>query len=165
MVGTIDPFTNNIFDNDNQPSGLTANVSQWAHFAMTWDGTTVRAFVNGVEKASKAAPASSAQKGLMTGVTPLTIGGYQPAYFNGYMDEFRVWNVARSAAEIVSTMNRTLVGNEPGLTGYWKFDEGAGTTVADSVTSPGHVTHPGTLMANGAGNLPSWVPGAPLNCP
>jgi large repetitive protein len=164
-MGTIDPFTNAIFDNDNQPSGLNASASQWAHFAMTWDGTTVRAFVNGVQRASKAAPATSAQKTLMTGATALTIGGYDPAYFNGYMDEMRVWNVARSAADIASTMNHTLVGNETGLTGYWKFDEGTGTRVADSVTSAGHVAHPGTLMANIPGNLPTWVPGPPLTCP
>jgi hypothetical protein len=112
--GTIDPFTNAIFDNDNQPSGVQANVSQWVHFAMTWDGTTVRAFVNGVEKASKAAPASSTQKTLMTGVTALTIGGYSPAFFNGQIDEFRIWSVARTASEITARC-KTLVGNEAGL--------------------------------------------------
>jgi hypothetical protein len=163
--GTIDPFTNAIFDNDNQPSGLTASVNQWAHFAMTWDGTTVRAFVNGVERASKAAPATSAQKTLMTGATALTIGGYAPAYFNGYIDEFRIWNVARSAAEIAGAMNHTMVGDEPGLTGYWKFDEGAGTRVTDSVVSAGHIAHPGLFMANNQANLPTWVPGPPLSCP
>jgi len=164
-TGTIDPFTNAIFDNDNQPSGLMATMNQWAHFAMTWDGTTVRAFVNGVQRASKAAPTTSAQKGLMTGMTALTIGGYPPAYFNGYIDEFRIWNVARSAADILSTMNHTLAGDEPGLTGYWKFDEGSGNSAADSVKSTGHTAHPGTLMANNAGNTPTWVTGAPLVCP
>ena len=164
-MGTIDPFTNAIFDNDNQPSGLMVTANQWAHFAMTWDGTTVRAFVNGVQRASKAAPTTSAQKTLMTGMTALTIGGYPPAYFNGYIDEFRIWNVARSAADILSTMNHTLAGDEPGLTGYWKFDEGSGATAADSVKSAGHTAHAGTLMANNAGTLPNWVTGAPLACP
>jgi hypothetical protein len=40
-----------------------------------------------------------------------------------------------------------------GLVGYWKFDEGTGTTAADS--SPGN--NPGTLT-NGV----QWVPGAPF---
>jgi hypothetical protein len=164
-MGTIDPFTNNFFDNDNQPSGLNATTNQWAHFAMTWDGTTVRAYVNGVLKASKVST-SATQKTLMTGMTALIIGGYPPAYFNGYIDEFRVWNVARSAADITSTMGHTLVGNEAGLTGYWKFDETAGTTAADSVTSGGHTTHRGTLMADTNANLPTWVVStAPITCP
>ena len=163
-VGTIDPFTNAIFDNDNQPSGLTATSDQWAHFAMTWDGTAVRAFVNGVEKATKTS--TVAQKTLMTGRTPVTIGGYDPAYFNGYIDEFRIWNVARSAADITSTMNKALAGNEAGLVGYWKFDETSGTTAADSTsTAGGHTPHPGVLMANNATNLPVFVVStAPISC-
>jgi len=164
-MGTIDPFTNNLFDNDNQASGLQTASNQWVHFAMTWDGTTVRAYVNGVLKASKVSTSSS-QKTLMTGATALTIGGYPPAYFNGQIDEFRVWNVARSASDIMSTMSHPLTGNEAGLTGYWKFDETSGTSAADSVTTAGHTAHPGMLTASSPANDPTWVVStAPLTCP
>ncbi len=163
--GSIDPFTNNYFDNDNQPTGLGTSMNQWVHFAMTWDGTTVRAYVNGVLKASKTSDSSS-QTTLMTGMSDLVIGGYPPAYFNGQIDEFRIWNVARSAAEITSTMNHTLVGNEPGLTGYWKFDETSGTTATDSVTSAGHTAPPGMLSADKASDDPTFVVStAPISCP
>jgi Concanavalin A-like lectin/glucanases superfamily len=163
VKGTIDPFTNAIFDNDDQPTGLDATKDQWAHFAMTWDSTAVRAFVNGVEKATKTS--SVAQKTLMTGRTPFILGAYPSNYFNGSIDELRIWNVARSAVDITSTMKKTLVGNEAGLVGYWKLDETSGTTAADSVTTVGHVAHPGTLMAASAAQLPTWVPGAPVSCP
>ena len=33
-----------------------ANMNQWAHFAMTWDGTNLKAFVNGVHKAARSRP-------------------------------------------------------------------------------------------------------------
>jgi len=160
-IGTIDPFTNGSTDpmGDNKASGLMANTAQWAHFAMTWDGTNLRAFVNGVEKVT--VPIAM----LNTGMTALTIGGYPPAYFNGQLDEFRVWNVARTAAQIASTMNTTLVGDEANLTGYWKFDETSGTTAADSVTSSGHTAHPGTLMASSSANNPTFVVStAPITC-
>ena len=63
-------------------------------------------------------------------------------------------------------MKHTLVGNEPGLTGYWKFDETSGTTAADSVTTAGHTAHAGTLSASSAANNPTWVVSmAPLSCP
>jgi hypothetical protein len=160
-IGTIDAFTNNDTTDpmgDNKASGLMANTAQWAHFAMTWDGTTLHAYVNGVEKVTVPVPNM-----LHTGASVLTIGGYPPNYFNGQIDEFRIWNVARSAAEIMSTMNHTLVGNEPGLTGYWKFDETSGTTAADSAMPGGH---PGMLSANTASNNPTWVvSAAPLSCP
>jgi len=162
-VGTIDPFTNGSTDpmGDNKSSGLQANTNQWAHFAMTWDGTNLKAFVNGVEKVSVPIPSM-----LHTGMTALTIGGYPPAFFNGQIDEFRIWNVARTATQITSTMNKTLVGNEAGLVGYWKFDETSGTNAADSVTTAGHTAHAGTLMANNAGNVPTFVAStAPLSCP
>jgi hypothetical protein len=162
-IGTIDPFTNGSTDpmGDNKSSGLQANTNQWVHFAMTWDGTNLKAFVNGVEKVS--VPITTM---LHTGTTALTIGGYPPNFFNGQIDEFRVWNVARTAAQIASTMNSALTGNEANLTGYWKFDETSGTNAADSVTSAGHTAHPGTLMANNTGNLPTFVVStAPINCP
>ncbi len=161
--GTIDPFTNAIFDNDDQPTGLNPCQEQWIHFAMTWDGTAVRAFVNGVEKAKKTS--SEAQKTLLTGRTALIIGSYPANYFDGSIDEFRIWNVARTAAELTSTMNKALVGNETGLTGYWKFDEPSGTSAADSVTTPGHTAHPGVLMAASPAELPARVAGVPLTCP
>ena len=43
------------------------------------------------------------------------------------MDEFRIWNTARTESEIQSyNESNSLNGNEPGLVGYWKFDEGPG---------------------------------------
>jgi len=162
-MGTIDPFTNGSTDpqGDNKASGLMTNANQWAHFAMVWDGSKLLGYVNGVEKVSVTISSM-----LHTGMTALVIGGYPPAYFNGYIDEFRVWNVARSASEIMSTMSHPLVGNEAGLTAYWKFDEGTGTTVADSVTTAGHTAHPGTLAASSTANNPTWVVStAPLTCP
>jgi hypothetical protein len=41
---------------------------------------------------------------------------------NGAIDEVRIWSIARSQADIQSTMNTTLTGSEPGLVGYWKLD-------------------------------------------
>jgi hypothetical protein len=162
-MGTIDPYTNGTFDNDNQPSGITnPGTSQWIHFALSWDGTAFSAFVNGVETATKTGGGM-----LATDATQLTIGGNpRGAYFNGNMDEFRVWNIARTAADITSTMHKTLTGTETGLVGYWKFDETTGMTAADSTTTAGHMAHNGTLMSATGFALPKWIPStAPINCP
>ena len=51
--------------------------------------------------------------------------------FNGYIAEFRIWNTARTAQEIKSTMNSQLSGEEPGLVGYWRFDQAEGIIVKD----------------------------------
>ena len=161
--GSVDPYTNGSFDNDNQPTGLDPTKDQWVHFAMTYDGTAVVLYVNGVQAASKTSPGNM----LMTARSPLTIGGNpRGSYFNGYLDEVRLWNVARSQAEIAGAMKKSLTGNEAGLVGYWKFDETSGTVAADSTTRPGHTKANGTLMAASAGQLPAWIPStAPIECP
>ncbi|HWA77177.1 MAG TPA: LamG domain-containing protein [Polyangiaceae bacterium] len=165
-VGSIDPYTNGGFDNDNQATGLTTSMDQWVHFAMTWDGSAVRAYVNGVVKSTKAG--SGATTMLATARTELTIGCNNPRFscFGGYIDEFRVWNVARSASEIMSNYNKGLVGNETGLVGYWRFNETSGTTAADSVTTSGHTKHAGTLTAVATNQTPTFVPSTvPITCP
>jgi hypothetical protein len=89
--------------------------------------------------------------------------------FNGMFDEFRIWNVARSASQIQGSYNKPLVGNETGLVGYWKFDEAPGaTTAADAVTAGGHTAHPGTLKADTTAHNPTFVTPpvpVPLVCP
>jgi len=168
-IGSIDPFTNAYFDNDNQASGVSASTPQWVHFAMTWNGTQVQAYVNGVLKSTKASD-NATQKVLKTGNSLLTIGGYpgENAYFADYIDEFRVWGVARSSSEILANKDKALVGNEAGLVGYWKFNETAGLAAADSVTTTGHTAHAGALKAASGTQLPTFVvPNPPLliQCP
>lgn len=51
--------------------------------------------------------------------------------FSSIIDEVRIWNYARSVEEIRQCMNKKLLGNESGLIGYWRLDEGEGTTVYD----------------------------------
>jgi len=42
---------------------------------------------------------------------------------NGQLDELRVWSVARTEKQIRDTMFTSLHGNEPGLVGYWRFED------------------------------------------
>ncbi len=42
----------------------------------------------------------------------------------GSLDELRIWNVARTHAEITANMDNSLVGNETGLVAYYDFNQG-----------------------------------------
>jgi hypothetical protein len=78
---------------------LAPNV--WVHLAATYDGTTQRLYVNGVEVASRA------QTGTVLATTgPLRIGGngVWGEFFAGRIDDVRVYNRALSAAEILADM-------------------------------------------------------------
>jgi len=77
-------------------------VNAWSHLATTYDGTTLRLFVNGAQVASRP------QTGLIQGTSlPLTIGGdtvQGQQFFAGRIDEVRVHDRALSAAEIAQDM-------------------------------------------------------------
>jgi len=59
----------------------------------------------------------------------------QYGYFNGMIDEIRIWNVVRTQDEILKKVRKPLKGNENGLVGYWTFDD---TTARDHSPSQNH---------------------------
>lgn len=111
---------------------------QWTHLASTWDGTTVRHYLNGVllnENASFPGP-------VFGGSGPLIIGAnfpYNSTAFKGALDEVRLYNHALSGAEI-----RAIAGVTTEMVGYWPLDEGSGILVADRSGRGNHGTliHP-----------------------
>ena len=54
--------------------------------------------------------------------------------WRGDIDEVRIWSVPRTSQEIRQDMFTTLTGAQDGLVSYWQFNEGTGTTAADSVS-------------------------------
>jgi hypothetical protein len=77
-------------------------LGTWTHVAETWDGSTVRLYIDGAEVANQPAAGS-----LAANAGQLKIGGSSTAgqFFNGLVDEVRVFNRARTAAEIASDLN------------------------------------------------------------
>jgi len=165
---TLDPFSDGGFNDDSRNFlGIDSAAAQWVHIAMTWDGTALRTYVNGVVRITTAA--TSATTMLATRAGPLIIGcnPENSACFNGWFDELRVWNVARTDQQIMASYNHPLVGNEAGLVGYWKFDDAPGSaTAADSVM--GQTPHAGMPRAAAVAQMPTFLtpnPAPPLICP
>ncbi|MFD3827296.1 LamG domain-containing protein [Streptomyces sp. NPDC058625] len=102
----------------------------YSHIAGTFDGKTVRVYVNGKLSGSGDMPFVD-DPGALTLIGKKVYRGRTIGYFKGDIDEVRVWNRARSAAEIAAEMNHRLIGSEPGLVAYYRFDEGTGTTAFD----------------------------------
>lgn len=76
------------------------------------------------------------------------------AFFNGLIDEVRIWNVARTQAEIQANRNTELTGNESGLVAYYKMD--IPNSTCDAEDCNGNENH-GTRMGTGGGNnLPQF---------
>ncbi len=142
----------------NHPVYGTTIISNnvWHHAAASYDGTTWRLYLDSRLEATlvaNAAPRSDTiqQAGLGT---MLTSTGTPNGHFQGLLDEVRVWNIARSQANIVADINNELTSGT-GLVARWGFGEGTGTTVADSIAVAANGTITGTSF--------SWVAGAPFD--
>jgi hypothetical protein len=130
------------------PIPYTANA--WTHIAMvlTTDGW-LTAYKNGVYAGDISLGTITSNintQGLQFGYNPRA-----PLYLNGTLDDIRTYNRALSAADVLALYNTT--GGESGdtstgLVGWWKLDDGSGTSASDSSGSG----NTGTLQ-----NSPTWT--------
>ncbi len=84
-------------------SGPTASpLNAWTHLALTYDGASLRLYVNGTLAVTTAVTGA-----IQSVANPLWIGGNQPygEYFTGLIDEVHVYNRALVASEIPTDMN------------------------------------------------------------
>lgn len=103
---------------------------EWSHLAAIYDGERMKIHINGNEACSMEVSArlpASGGRSLMGNGTEIS----ENAGFKGRLDEFRVWNHARSADEIRELMHQELQGTEPGLVSYLQFNEGSGVIAFD----------------------------------
>ncbi len=145
---------------------VTQNV--WHHVAVTYDGDFWRLYVDGVPDtvlqitgaANVRAPRSDSIQHAALG-SALTSTGAASGFFKGKMDEVRIWNVARTQAQIVASMN-SQISSATGLIGRFSLNEVSGTTATNSGTSAVNGT-----LTNGpvwsAGLLPSVALTSPAN--
>ena len=132
-------------------SSRTSWPSKQHHVAITHDGANLCMYVNGVLENTASTSGTTAE----TTGTPLWIGrssgppadGGTGQFFDGQIDELRIWNTVRSQSQLRDYMNRKLDGTESGLVAYYRFDEGTGAVTDDS--SPN--INAGSLVG------PTWV--------
>jgi hypothetical protein len=112
---------------------VTLNTGQWYHVACTFRSSThMKLFLDGVEVASSTTsiPASSVNT-----AQPFVVGGMDGgSYFDGLIDEVRVWNTFKDATAIAASKDVELVGNESNLQGYFRLENNYNDTTANGNT-------------------------------
>ncbi len=131
-----------------QQNGGTIPSNTWVHIAVTSDGVTRNHYVNGELVRTVAETGSPAGSSATLGIGDDASWHYSP---NGLVNEVRLWNVARTQAQIQSTINVPLRSAQPGLVAVWPM----------FVATDALGVHNGTF----SGNLPPVLgPPATLNC-
>ena len=85
---------------------ISANT--WSYVTATYDGSTIRVYVNGVELGTRAFSTA-----VLNASQPLTLGVGLSGnyYYKGGMDEFKLFDKTLSAAEISTIYSNELAGN------------------------------------------------------
>lgn len=124
-------------------------LNQWYHVAGSYDGATMRLFVNGAQVATTATSGN-----IDTTANPLYIGTVDLSgdYFAGTIDEVRVSSVVRYTGNF--TVSPTPFVADTATRGLWHLDEGSGATAADA-SSYGNT---GTLLGGAA-----WTTDTPVS--
>jgi hypothetical protein len=144
----------------NHPIGgkvTTIANNVWYHAAVTYNASTGRytLYLNGAIENDT----------TLTGVTPVSnsiqhaaIGtgmnstGVAAGFFQGIVDEARIWNVARSSVQIADDFDSEVLAGT-GLIGRWGLNEGSGANAGNSIAN----SVDGTLVGT-----PSWTTDSPI---
>lgn len=106
------------------PDLCPLELNKTYHVAMVYDGASLKYYRNGFLVSQVAASGD-----LILNNWQSRIGFYQYAFYNtnfiGYINEVRIWNVARTQAQLQTYMNTVLPSptTQAGLLAYYTFDD------------------------------------------
>ena len=105
------------------------NTDQWYHVAGVKQGTTLTLYINGQQVATDNITGEPVhnQQPIVIGESP----GFPGRAWDGFIDEVRIWNVARTPQEISDNQTTEFAGNEAGLVAYLPMNEGTGNSTAN----------------------------------
>jgi hypothetical protein len=113
--------------NDYAPgTGTALTAGEWNHLACVVNGTTVQFYINGTLTHTGTLGVTP---NIQNGVLNIGCTDNPGRYFAGQIDEVRIWNVARSAADIASARHQNINNASSGwnnLVAYYKLNEASG---------------------------------------
>ena len=125
----------------------------WTHLAMTWDTSAdeLKGYVNGSQVGG-----TQSSLGTFSGTIDKCYFGINTlasnSYFKGYIDEISIFDEVINMSNLYDSGTPIDVSALSDLVGYWKVEEGTGTSTADS-SGTGNT---GTLV-----NTPTWSANTP----
>lgn len=147
----------------------TYNDGQWHHVAHVCSPSERKLFVDGAFVASTTTVTSTVAMNSMVLGSSVQSG----SYFEGDIDEVRIWNVAKTATELNAATCQSA-GNESGLMGHYHFNYGTPYSNNSTITTlPNNSTNAAIATGNGTlnnfaltGSTSNWIAGSNIGaCP
>ena len=117
-------------------SSTSVPIGQWSHLVVTRSGSTISIYINGIQDPTTGSVADTLNFGscalnIGRDIDPGSCTSGAGNFFDGKIDDVRIYHYARLAAQVTEDMN----GSDPGISvsAYWKFDEGVDNTCSGGV--------------------------------
>lgn len=120
-LGTDDEWRIQLWGEDADVT-LDDSKDEWHHYALVQKGSLTQLFYDGKMVKQKSASVS-------TGDADLMLGRWANSFFNGQIDELRVWSAALNRSELLAYMHKEIDASHPKmnqLVAQYGFDEGNG---------------------------------------
>ena len=154
----------NFWSRDEIEVGTAATDGNWHHIAMTWQSGNIADGFKSYLDGQLIEQRQTTSTGSLPSITGLYLGSFEGTseFMNGSLDEVRVWNVARTQAEIQVNLYNSINTPQSGLLMYYKFDHGIAngnnSSIIKLLNSANSTLYSGTL--NGFtlnGSSSNWV--------
>tara|TARA_B100000686_G_scaffold299492_1_gene333300 strand:- start:411 stop:4259 length:3849 start_codon:yes stop_codon:yes gene_type:complete len=122
-------------------------LNTWYHFAFSYDGSSLRLYVNGELDGENSNVSGEIIDPVGNSSFFIGAQGTGALFFPGIIGEITIWNITLTQEEIQSYMSTSLSSSETGLVGYWKFNEGTGTTLTDQTSNGNDGTINGAIWS------------------
>jgi len=131
----------------------TTNIADgiWHHIAITRNAGQIEIWVDGINEYTETNPAWAADLGSSEHFTVgvLQNGGTTAGFWNGTIDNVRLWDAALSGGYINTVKDILVPSSTPNLIGDWWFDDASGTIATDhSIKHNDGTLHGCTWVAN-----------------
>jgi gliding motility-associated-like protein len=153
------------------------SLNRTYHVALVYDGTILKLYRNGIIISQIAATGNLILNNYLTTIGDYAVFNPVGTNFFGYINEVRIWNVARTQAQLQTYMNTSLPSptTQTGLLGYYIFDNlinkqgnpawngtlSGGATINNTNPNCTFLPDPG-IIAN-AGNDTSYCSNTPIS--
>jgi hypothetical protein len=129
--------------NFNGFSTTLVNIGESVHAAMTFDGSFMRVYVNGVLESTVPSPGGPIEYGaqdVLLGASNFSNGSLRR--FDGRIDEVRIWSTARTSPQIAAAFDCPLpCTDRESLVAWYRFEAG-------SLEDASECGHHGTLVGS-----------------